>query len=101
MMNRGGDMGNNHMMNRGGDMGMQRNHNPDPKVQKNNLENEIIAKKREKETLEKEFYKLSKRGIRKKADLIRKTEVEEELTTVEKSLGKLKNELRLLKIETK
>ena len=75
--------------------------NMNPKERKNQLENDIIAKKREKETLEKEFFKLNKRGVRKKADLERKTEVEEELNTVEKTLGQLKNQLRLMKIENK
>ena len=55
--------------------------------------------KREKETLEKEFFKLNKRGIRKKADLLRKGEVEVELKAVEKNLGQLKNKLRLMKIQ--
>lgn len=57
--------------------------------------------KREKETLEKEFFKLSKRGIRKKADLMRKGEVENELKAVEKSLGHMKNKLRLMRLEGK
>lgn len=65
------------------------------------LENQIIQMKREKETLEKEFFKLSKRGIRKKANLIRKGEVEVELKAVEKSLGQMKNKLRLMKLENK
>jgi hypothetical protein len=71
----------------------------DPKVAKFQLENEIISMKREKETLEKEYFKLSKRGIKKKADLLRKTEVEAELKAVEKNLGQKKNQLRLMKIE--
>jgi hypothetical protein len=73
----------------------------DPKAAKFQLENEIISMKREKETLEKEYFKLSKRGIKKKADLIRKTEVEAELKVVEKNLGQKKNQLRLMKLELK
>ena len=42
-----------------------------PKEAKFQLENRIIEMKREKEILEKEFFKLSKRGIRKKVDLLR------------------------------
>ena len=45
----------------------------DKKALKFQMENKIIDMKREKQTLEKEFFKLSKRGIRKKVDLIRKT----------------------------
>ena len=52
-------------------------------------------------TWEKEFFKLGKRGIRKKVDLIRKTEVEKELKVVEKNLGQLKNKLRLMRLEDK
>lgn len=70
-----------------------------PKEAKFQLENRIIEMKREKEILEKEFFKLSKRGIRKKVDLLRKGEVENELKAVEKNLGQLKNQLRLMKIK--
>lgn len=65
------------------------------------MENRIIEMKREKEVLEKEFFKLSKRGIRKRADLLRKGEVEVELKAVEKNLGQLKNQLRLMKLKSK
>jgi hypothetical protein len=65
------------------------------------MENRIIEMKREKEVLEKEFFKLSKRGIRKKVDLLRKGEVELELKAVEKNLGQLKNQLRLMKFKNK
>ena len=73
----------------------------DKKAIKFQMENQIIEMKREKQALEKEFFKLGKRGIRKKVDLIRKTEVEKELKAVEKNLGQLKNKLRLMRLEDK
>lgn len=67
----------------------------------NNLHDEILIKKKEKAALEKEFFQFSKRGIRKKVDLLRKTEVEEELTKIEKTIGQMKNNLRMMKIKSR
>ena len=72
-----------------------------PKQDRFNIENQIMEKKREKETLEKEYYKLTKRNIRKKVNLQRKVQVEEELSLIERNIGQMKNKLRLMKLEFK
>ena len=68
-----------------------------PEQVQRNLEDNIRNKKTEKVLLEREFSKLNQRGIKRKADLVRRSEVEGELDMMSKVLGQLKNKLRLMK----